>query len=84
MSTRTVTKTITLCDGCGKDLTGNFQNTYRLDLKTDTWSEYHNERYQNVVKLEFCETCAREIKSSLKKIEEALAEDGDAQTPSKN
>lgn len=77
MSTKTITKTITLCDGCGKDLTGNFQNTYRLDLKTDTWSEYHNERYQNVVKLEFCESCAREIKikATLEKLEERLAGD---------
>lgn len=78
MGTRTITKTITECDGCGKDLTGNFQNTYRLDLKTASWSEYHNERYQNVVKLEFCEACARDIKATLEKLEKELAEDGDA------
>ncbi|MDO4787421.1 MAG: hypothetical protein Q4A13_10815 [Fretibacterium sp.] len=74
MTTKTITKTITLCDGCGKDLTGNFQHTYRLNLETESWSEYHNEKHQNVVKLEFCESCAREIKASLKKIEEALDE----------
>lgn len=73
MATKTITKTITLCDGCGKDLTGRRRDTYRLDLKTDTWSEYHNERYQNVVKLEFCETCARDIKATLKKLEADLA-----------
>ena len=77
MTTKTITKTITLCDGCGKDLTGNFQHTYRLDLKTKTWSEYHNEKHQNVVNLEFCETCAREIKATLEKLEKELAEGGD-------
>ena len=39
MTTKTITKTITLCDGCGKDLTGNFQHTYRLNLETESWSE---------------------------------------------
>lgn len=75
MTTKTITKTITLCDGCGKDLTERYRDIYRLDLKTTTWSEYHNETYQNVVNLEFCEACARDIKATLKKLEEELAED---------
>ena len=60
------TKTIRVCDGCGKELTKTSQ-IYRLSLKTD--------RFWNVVEmdylehqLEFCERCAVDIKQTLQKL----------------
>ena len=75
MGTRTITQTVTECDGCGKDLTGRCKDIYRMELKTEPWFEYHNERSRNVVKLEFCESCARNIKATLEKLEKELAGD---------
>jgi len=70
-------KKITVCDGCEKeiDLRGNYHlrdaNRKRLYLETSYfWDGV--ESTTHLVELDFCEKCARDIKSTLKKIAEQL------------
>lgn len=60
-----MTKTITCCDGCGKELKCNSEKYY-LDLRTDKYWVVEKEfQEKNLV---FCEYCASDIKDSLKRI----------------
>ena len=63
-------KTITVCDGCGKEL-DKISKTYHLPMKTDRFWDSVEMDYCEV-NLEFCETCAKNIKNTLNRIAENL------------
>lgn len=59
-------KRIVICDGCGRELTKTSQ-IYHLVLKTDKyWDGVDYD--ENLISLDFCSDCARDIKETLKKI----------------
>lgn len=60
------TKTIVVCDGCGKELKSK-QEKYKLCLKTDRFWDGVEYDYL-LVNLEFCQRCALDIKTTLIKI----------------
>ena len=65
-------KTITVCDGCGKEIE-SVSKCYHLVLATDRfWNGV--ESVHNVEKLDFCERCARQIKDTLQQIAKRLSE----------
>jgi hypothetical protein len=52
------TKTITVCDGCGKELRYT-KERYTIDLKTSRYRECaEDDLFYDVIELEFCDTCA--------------------------
>jgi hypothetical protein len=60
------TKTIRVCDGCGKELKMT-QEIYRLRLETDKfWNVVEKDWLEK--NLDFCEGCATDIKDSLRVI----------------
>lgn len=60
-------KTINVCDCCGKELKYTSE-TYHISFMTDYFSDVCGSRDWNEFKSEFCESCARDIKNSLRKI----------------
>ena len=61
------------CDSCGAIITKD-RDVYRLELKGAAWNEPcpaggPSDRMQNVKRLGFCEKCARQILTSLKRID---------------
>lgn len=63
-------KEIRVCDGCGKELISE-SGIYHLDLKTDKFWNVVETDY-NLIRLDFCERCALEIKETLKKLAKQL------------
>lgn len=60
------TKTITVCDGCGRELPKTCDR-YHMDLKTDRfWNGV--EKDDITYSREFCERCALDIKATLERI----------------
>jgi hypothetical protein len=59
-------KQIRVCDGCGKELKEK-KEIYHLSLQTDRYLHVVDMDY-DVINLDFCEDCARNIESSLEKI----------------
>ena len=68
------TKTVVVCDGCGKTLERESE-CFKLCLKTDKFWDGVEMDY-NLIQLDFCSTCAREIKETLKKIAKSLKQKG--------
>ena len=66
-------KEVVVCDGCGKILEKTSE-VYHLCLKTDKFWSGADMDY-NVIQLDFCSTCARQIKDILVKIYEKLQEE---------
>lgn len=65
--------TVYRCDSC-KKLIEQPRDVYRLEMKGENWEQPdpaggHSDTMQNVKRLGFCETCARNIASSLKRLE---------------
>ena len=61
------------CDSCGAIITKD-RDVYRLELKGAEWWQADaaggsSESMQNVKRLGFCEKCARQILTSLKRID---------------
>ncbi|GHU88126.1 hypothetical protein FACS1894202_03670 [Clostridia bacterium] len=63
------TKTITVCDGCGKTLE-RIKDRFRLNLETLPYRECaEDDRTPRIIKLEFCECCAEDrLLPSLEKL----------------
>lgn len=62
-------KTITVCDGCGKEIKSNGDH-YELHFKSKRFTDAAGSRDWNDVNLEFCESCTNNLKASLRKIAE--------------
>jgi len=59
-------KTITVCDGCGKEI-NNASERYHLSFSSDRfWNAVEMDYLQE--NLEFCKVCAINIKNTLHKI----------------
>ncbi|MHA1289281.1 MAG: hypothetical protein ACTSPB_17990 [Candidatus Thorarchaeota archaeon] len=67
------TKTVVVCDGCGRTLERE-SGRFKLCLKTDSFWDGVEMDY-NLIQLDFCPTCAREIKETLRRIAERLEHD---------
>ena len=66
-------KEVIVCDGCGKILEKTSQ-IYKIYLKTDKfWNGVDTDR--NVIYLDFCYTCARDIKNTLEKIAKRMGDE---------
>jgi len=59
------------CDGCGRVITRT-ADRYKLCLKIDRFWD-GTEWEHNLLQLDFCYTCAREIKETLRKINSKLS-----------
>ena len=60
------------CDNC-KKIIEQPRDVYRMEMKGENWEQSdpaggHSDTMRNVKRLGFCESCARDIKSSLEKI----------------
>jgi len=64
------TKTVIVCDGCGKILE-KVQERYGMILKTEDFWNGVDYNY-NRISLDFCQGCAKDIKNTLIKIERSL------------
>jgi hypothetical protein len=57
-------KTITVCDGCERELKER-KEMYYLDFNTDAFLDGAGDTDYNSINLVFCEKCAKNIKTSL-------------------
>ena len=61
---------VIVCDGCGK-IIEKISECYKLNLKTDKFWDGIEYDY-NLISLDFCPTCAIQVKDTLQKIAERL------------
>lgn len=67
-------KTITVCDNpqCGTPIISS--TCYTISLESGSFMDAAGSRDRNYKRLDFCPTCAVQIKQSLENIEKALTE----------